>query len=330
MNKLHKKSPCCQGRIIKFGKRRRQCVICRRTWRIYPKKKGRKSKRESSRLVLRYLRHEVPSFYALSRCKKVSKDVFKRRIKRSQIVFLKKTEWLPLPTAVPLIAIADAMVHVINHQVYTVYFILLRQPRENKAIILKPLIRKGPEVAQGWYTAFRKISVDTRLFIKALVCDGHTGLISVAQRHSWLIQRCHFHHIARVQNYCSKFKLSRSKRLGKLIYHLTIKILTDYDEKKVIQYLATLKEIKNEAKSRALRRVLSGFIKHYQDYRTYLHYPELKLPRTSNTVESLIGGIRNFFHRARGFRTLSSIAQWIYAFLKSKQKVTCNGFYQPN
>src|SRR3990167_234635 len=151
MKKLHEKSPCCHGRIIKFGNRRRQCVVCRKTWRVYQKKKGRKKKRESSKLIVRYLNHEIPSFYGMSRSKRTSKDTFKRRIRKSQLLFLKKTHWPILPTEKPLIVVADAMVQIINHQIHTIYFILLRKPQEDKAIILKPLIRKGPEVAQGWY-----------------------------------------------------------------------------------------------------------------------------------------------------------------------------------
>lgn len=330
MKKLHEKSPCCHGRIIKFGKRRRQCVICRKTWRVYRRRRGRKRKRESSGMVLKYLRHEIPSFYALSQCRKISKDIFKRRLKHSQTVFLKKTNWLPLPDSQSLIVIADAMLQTVNHQVYTVYFILVRQPKEQRAIIIEPLIRKGPEVALGWYEVFNKIPINTRSKIKALVCDGHMGLISVAQRHSWLIQRCQFHLIARIQGYCSKFRLSRNRRLGKIIYRLAITILTGHNRNEIITCLAELQRIQYQVKSLSLRKVLSGLIKHYQEYRTYLYYPELYLPRTSNAIESLIGEIRNLFHRARGFRTLSSMTKWIHTLLKNKQKVTCNGSRQPN
>lgn len=329
MKNLHAKSPCCQGEINKFGSRRRQCGLCGKTWRIRRKKTGRKRRRESQDFLFKYLRHEVPSLYALARFRKISKNGLYRRLERSLNGFLKHASWSPMPVDKPLVALTDAMVQLIDSKVYTIYFILLRPINETRATIVMPYISSKTETWSGWQEAFRRLPNRTKKQILAMVCDGHCGLTSLAKQHKWILQRCQFHLLARLQAYCSKFTLSRHYQLGKSIYKQVTNILENPDEEKIAHDIQILKAIAKTVHSRGLKRTLSGFVKHYRDYRTYLYYPHLYLPKTNNAAESLIGGIRNFLHRARGFRTLRSLARWIEAFLKNKQKATCNGVYQP-
>lgn len=330
MKNLHAKSPCCQEKIYHFGNRRRQCSKCKRTWRIRKKRRGRKQKRESKDYVLKYLRRQTLSIYTLARLRNVSEDKLQKRLQKSLNLFLKNQSWPVIPEGKPLIAVADAMVQFINHQIYTCYFILLRKIKDKKAIITPPLIRKGQEVWQGWEEAFKRIPQKIKTNILALVCDGHSGLISQAKRNHWLIQRCHFHLIARLQAYCSKWSFSRHRAMGKRIYQLVANILANPNEKEIFQALSSLKIYFKKSYSRDLKKILRGFIKHYKDYRTYLYYPELCLPKTNNSVESLISAIRSLNYRARGFCTLASFEKWIGAILKDKQQITCNGNFQPN
>jgi len=329
MKNLHAKSPCCQGKINKFGSRRRQCSLCGKTWRIRRKKTGKKRKRESQDFLFKYLKHEVPSLYALARFKKISKDKLYRRLERSLNAFLRHSSWPPIPTDKPLVTLTDAMIQFIDSRVYTIYIILLRPINETKATIVVPHISPGTETWSGWQEAFRKLPSKTKGQILAMVCDGHCGLTSLAKQHQWILQRCQFHLLARLQAYCSKFTLSRHYQLGKSIYKQVMNILENPDEEKIVRDLQVLKTTARAVHSRGLKRTLSGFVKHYRDYRTYLYYPHLHLPKTNNAAESLIGGIRNLLHRARGFRTFKSSTRWIEAFLKNKQKATCNGNYQP-
>lgn len=46
-----------------------------------------------------------------------------------------------------------------------------------------------------------------------------------------------------------------------------------------------------ETDSTQLRKIISGFVAHADQYRMYLSHPELRLPRTNNTGETLMGGI---------------------------------------
>ena len=329
MTKLHAKSPCCRGNIYRFGNRRRQCAICKKTWRIRQKKTGRKKNRGKSDLVIRYLQNEMPSLCALARVKDKSERYLQARLNRSLEYFLKHTSWPSLPEEPPLVVIADAMVIYIEKSWHTVYFILLKEIASNQATIFPPYIQKGTETCLGWQNALDRIP-ETAVCIKAIICDGHRGLINYAKWSEWLIQRCHFHLIARLQSRRSKWQQSRHKEEGQRIYDLVRHVLETNDEKTIPAFISQIEEISWTNHSPEIRKTLSGFVNHYKDYRTYLYYPELNLPRTSNSAESLIGSVQNLCHRARGFCTISSFTKWISAFVKNKKKIQCNGFFQPS
>ncbi len=330
MNKTHAKSLCCEALIHRFGNRRRQCSECKKTWRIRKKTRGRKKKRETVALVEKYLRHEIPSLYAISKSTGKSADVLEARLNRSRDGFLKHTPWPPLPRGMPLIAIADAMVQWIEGTRYSFYFILLRPTTDHQAVIVPPIVRQGTEDAAGWEAAFARIPLDVQACIEALVCDGRFGLMLCAKHRQWIIQRCQFHLIARLQLKRSKWSSSRHSDEGHRLYTLVKTICTTRDTRCLSQTVSELEEIAWHTKQGDLKTILHGFVNHYEQYRSYLMYPTLNLPTTSNAIEALIGGLRNLSHRARGFRTRHSFMKWISAYLKSKRTFTCNGFRQPN
>lgn len=330
MEKLHAKSPCCRGEIKRYGNRRRQCFVCKKTWRIRIKKRGRKKKREQKELIIRYLQHEIPSLCILARMKKTTERVLQSKLNRSLEYFLSHTPWPQLPQKGELIVIADAMIRCVERKWYTSYFILVREVGSNEAIIAPPFIRKGTEVVKGWYEAFDRLPDATRANIKAIVCDGHVGLTSIAKWEGWILQRCQFHLIARIQGRCSRWGRSRNKERGQHIYDLVKHILTTTDEESIMSKLSEIEEIGWLSNSPDLKKTLSGFVKRYKDYRSCLYYPELNLPTTSNTAECLISCIKRLFGKAKGFCTIKSFEKWICAFIKNKKKIKCNGYYQPN
>lgn len=321
----HAKSTCCQGRIIKFGNRRRQCIVCRKTWRVHRKKVGRKVKREQSDFVMKYLDREVLPLYALAKVRNTSERQLQLRLRRSLDLFLKQTSWPVVPSDKPLIAIADAMVITLKHITYACYFILLREVNSTRAIVTEPCIKLGAESGQAWCEVFNRLSEGTRLNIVALVCDGQRGLVSLSRHNNWLLQRCNFHLLAAIQGRRSRWIRSRHRDLGQLLYKSADTILTSLDEIKIASSLAQLKVIAQDTNSPILRKILKGFLNSYPDFRTYLYYPELNLPRTSNSIESLISCVRELCHRARGFRTMEALTLWINALLKHKQTTVCNG-----
>jgi len=326
MKKLHEKSPCCQGRIRRFGKRRRQCSVCKKTWRVWRRKRGKKKSRTSSDFFLRYLDHQIPSLHGLAKIRKLPESTIRYRLKASRQKFVTKTPWPRLPQNEPSLVIADAAIQFVEGSFWTFYFILIRRVNDDFAYPAPPYIRKGSEVATGWYEAFNLLPDGVKGSISALICDGHGGLTSLGKRQNWIVQRCHFHLIARIQSRRSKWRSSRHRTEGKMIYELVKKVLTVKRKKSIPKYLSKIKQLAlMPSNSFELKTTLLGFTKHYQDYRSYIGYPKLHLPRTTNAIESVIGSIRNICHRAKGFRTLNSLENWIIAFLKTKQKFKCRG-----
>jgi hypothetical protein len=330
MKKLHAKSPCCQGDVKRYGNRRRQCAVCQQTWRVRKKKRGRKIKREQDNLLIRYLQHEVPSLYAWAHAKNQSEHFLQARLNRSLRYFLRQTSWPALPKEGNLVLLADAMLRYVENEWRTFYLVAVKNTWNNYAVIVPPFIHKDRETFVGWQKALNRLPEEIKARIKAIVCDGHRGLIYYAKSSGWLIQRCHFHLIASIQSRRSKWRYSRHRAEGQHIYDLVNHVLTTLDEKAIIESIAQIEKLAWCTKSQKLRKILSGFVTHYQEFRTYLYYPELNLPKTNNTMESLIGAIQHLCHRARGFCTLASFERWICAIIKHKKKIKCNGSHQPN
>ena len=214
---------------------------------------------------------------------------------------------------------------------YTFYFVLVRPAKGDCAVICEPYVKKGTETYPGWSEALDNLPKETKSSIVALVCDGHSGLVNCARQYGWHIQRCHFHLIARLQSRRSKWRTGRHQEEGKRIYHLVDIVLTTKKEKAILKALTELEEIGWLSTSPELQKYLSGFVRNYDDFRTYLKYPELNLPKTSNAAESFIGCIQKFRQRARGFATFNSLKKWIEALIKYKKIIKCNcSKNQPN
>lgn len=320
MNILREKSSCCRGKVRRFGGRRRQCVTCHRTWRVWQRKRGANRKRVVTKLLLDYFDNK---------CCPIRKPYLGARVRRTLEKYNLKEKWSEIPSG-QLVAVADAMVQRINRKVFTVYYILLKDKSSDKAIIVSPVILAGTEDMIGWQKAFDLLPNNSQSRVVALVCDGRGSLISLAIRNDWLIQRCHFHLRIRISNYTSSFYLSRHPSVAQEIGKLVTIVLTSKNETEVDSAVNNLDNYRITLFSAGLRKVISGFVKNYCDYRTYLNYPELNLPATTNSIESLIGVVREIQHRARGFRSIGSLEKWIIGVLKHRKYQTCNGKHQPN
>ena len=325
MKHLHANSLCCVSKVIRFGRRRRQCISCLKTWRIRPKRRGRKRKREGVDLAIRYLTHTIPPVSTLARALGRPVSTAKCRLARSLAVFLRRTAWPAVPATVQLIAVADAWTKKPRERYHTWYGIFLRPASSNQATIMPLTHLPGRESTAGWQAAFAKLPKDVLEQIAALVADGHLGLVNEAKRRNWLLQRCHFHLIAAIQGRRSRWHAGRHRREGEYLFRLVSKILSTTDRAGLTKLIDELEVISWQTKSTQLRRVLSGFISHVDDYHTYLKHPELHLPRTSNTAEAFFSLMERLCQRARGFSGIASLDRWITAAVKHRRVITCNG-----
>lgn len=326
MTTLHEKSPCCRGAVYRYGRRRRQCSICHRTWSAWKKKRGRRRLRIHTASAQAFIEHRR----APIRKQAGTRNKNQYRLARSRSYAAKHLSWPAIPEGGDVIAVADALVKHLEGRWHTWYFILVRPIDGTDAVILPPHYRSGTEVSGGWREAFDAVDQTLQSRIKALVCDGHRGLVAEAKWKEWRLQRCHFHLIARLQSRRSKWRTSRHYEEGKHIYELAKRVLTEQNIQIIQTALNELEEISWSNSSSDIRKVLSGLVRYYEDYRTYLAHPNLRLPVTNNTAESLIGLIEEMGRRGRGFRTVQALNEWIMALVKTRKTIQCRPKNQQN
>lgn len=205
---------------------------------------------------------------------------------------------------------------------------MVRHVSSDTATILPPFITDGTETCERWRRAIETIPKEILCRIRAIVCDGHVGLVTEGLWRNWIIQRCHFHLLARIQSRRSRFQIARHKQEAEKIFTHLYVALAHPDAVRITESLNILEEISWLSTSPEIRKVLSGFVRNYKDYRSYLVHPGLHLPITNNSAESLASSIADLKHRMRGFKTSYSFQCWIVALLKFKRQVKCRGYQQ--
>jgi hypothetical protein len=324
MNKKHLKSVCCGATIICYGGKRRQCVSCKRTWTIRPKKRGRKKFRAAPGLIERYLSGSIKSIRFLAKLNDWNRDRAQQMVLRSLKNFVEKNKndyLLSLQKKDHFIAIADAMWHRVRGEKTTLYLIILRPVESCEATVMLPVFFPGHETSEGWEYAWNQIPKPYKQRICALICDGQRWLLTYGYNQDWVVQRCQFHLLANLQMYLGIKDRQRNSKVIQLVKAL----FATADQKQSRKILDRLAKIRKRSKSRGICRVLSGLETNHQDFQSYLRYPKLNLPATTNTAESYIGGIRELMRRSRGFRSQEKLSLWITGYVLFKRTIHCNG-----
>jgi len=324
MLKKHLKSACCRACVIRYGGKRRQCVSCRRTWTVRPKRRGRKRFRAHVNLIERYFSGSISSIRSFAKRNHWDRDRAQQTIKRSLVRYVAKhkNDWFAsIPINGKLVAIADAIWHHIGGEKITIFIILLRPVDNNNSVILPPIFASGHEDRKGWDYAWKQVPNAYKRHICALVCDGQPWLIAFGNRQNWVVQRCQFHLLANLQMYLGVRDRQRNSRTLQLVHAL----FSTTDQRQSHHIIAQLANIRAASKSRGIRRVLSGLETNYRDFQNYLRYPKLNLPTTTNTAESCINGIRELMRRCRGFRSRKTLSLWLTGYILWKKMIKCNG-----
>lgn len=304
--KKHTREVLCFHAWIGHGKRRRRCRLCGFSKVIRKRKRGRKAKRPNIFMLKKFLYGQPYPRSSKALC--VARDSFVRG----------KIE-VPVFAPGPLVLIADALHLKTKTYKIFVHIFLVLSPQEDRAWILEPYFDCGGENEDSWRKAVITIPPPIQDRVKALICDGKAGLIRVGKTSGWLIQRCQFHLIARLQLKRSKYALSRHRKEGLRLYELAKSVFSERDDEKLKKVLSILSAIAEVETNRYLKTILKGFARHYEGYRTYLYHPDLKLPQTTNPVESVNSLIRNLMRRMRGFENENSARQWIRALIKNRR-----------
>jgi transposase-like protein len=219
------------------------------------------------------------------------------------------------------VLIADAL-HIRTSKYKTfVHITLVTSPDSDRAWLLPPHFDGTGENHTSWARAFDNIPCNILSKTKALICDGKSGLLGAGRNRGWLIQRCQFHFIARLQIKRSKFALSRHRKEGVMLYELAKTIFATKSENELDLSIRKLSSVSKTESNKYLRVILSGLVKNVSDYRTYLLHPKLNLPQTTNAVECVNSLIRDRIRRMHGFENEISARAWIESLLKIRQYI---------
>lgn len=316
MNTLHGKSPCCQAKIYKFGGKRKQCSLCKKTWSTYPKKRGRKPARVNPGLLDKVLGKGHKVAHIADRKGSVCSSALSYRLKKAMTVKVRANEY-PIGW---LVLIADALWFELGGKRWTLYLFAVRSTTGGKAHFIDPVLLPGRETGAGWVNALATIPTDIENRILALVSDGFRGLCYLAKQKTWINQRCHFHLLTQFKVQLGTWKKLPDHPIRKEIYTMVCKLLKTKEHE--IEYSENLYQLLTSSRCpHRYQEVGMEFLRRLSEFRSYLKHPELRLPHTTNCLESFNKIIRD---RCKYIRTPESLKLRAIALTRTRTTVNCN------
>lgn len=319
MHTQHENSTCCRAKIYKFGNKRRQCSLCKKTWTVWAKKRGAKPSRPRRNLLKKVLVEKQSLFSAKLNRTKLTEAARSIRLRRSLEYFVKNTTTNRLPSG-KLILLIDALWFRFKKERWTLYVRAVRSTMGNRATFLDPALLKGRENHEDWSQIVDSIPQRVQNRIVAMVSDGFRGSSRIAKSHKWIFQRCHFHLFSQLQVNRGAWKKLPDSKLREQICTAMRKILATITH--LPEYLYDLAQLLNRrACPRRLHAIGIELIRHHQEFRSYLNFPKLNLPNTTNSIESMNKIIRS---RCRHLRTPESLILRSTCLIRMRKTVACN------
>jgi hypothetical protein len=326
MNSKHAKSPCCGVRVRRFGPRRRQCVGCKRTWTIRPKKRGRPVHRTpASRLQKVFLRGFTLN-QLLSKGRSVGLPAFRYRFRQALKRFVDRPSPQKIPRG-PLVLLADGLWFQFQGVPWVLYLTALKPCRGNYAVFLDPMLSPGKEGASRWQKAFAAIPQQAQQRIQAMAVDNLPGMRKLAHQHGWVLQLCHFHLLLKLQVHRRGVRYTlRGGPVREQIYQLIRETLELPEGEHLRRSLERLRRLSvSDCGTVRIQTTVREFLQGFSFYRSYLKHPELGLPRTTNAIESMGRLLREMLRSSRPGSNPQSLLLWATAFIRMRSKITCNG-----
>lgn len=318
MHTQHEKSTCCRAKIYKFGNKRRQCSACKKTWTLWAKKRGAKSSRPRRNLLKKVLVEKQSLFSAKLNRVQLTEAARSIRLRRSMEQFLNNTT----PNRVPsgkLILLIDALWFRFKKERWAMYMLALRSVDGDRATFLDPVLLRGRENHEDWSQIVDSIPARAKNRIVAMVSDGFRGSSRIAKSHRWILQRCHFHLFSQLQVNRGQWKKLPDSKLREQICEMMRKILATKTH--LLEYLNELVQLLSRRDCpRRLHAIGVELIRHHQEFRSYLNFPQFNLPNTTNSVESMNKIIRT---SCRHLRTPESLILRSKCVIRMRKTIAC-------
>lgn len=223
-----------------------------------------------------------------------------------------------------LVLMVDGLWCTFRDHYWVLYNMAVKPVAEDVAYLLDPIQRCGRENARGWGAAINTIPGEIKERIRALVSDGLPGFETVAQQQGWISQFCHRHLIASLESKLGRHRRQLGSRwLRERIFAAVCDALATTDEHQ-------LKLIEEQVEhfverwdcTRRLRWTVTQFLRLKDSFRAYLLHPDLRLPTTTGSLESLHSLLRVAIGTANNPESAFRRAT---AFIRLRQTITCNG-----
>jgi hypothetical protein len=326
MNSKHAKSPCCDAPVRKFGPRRRQCVQCQHTWTIRPKKRGRPRHRTQASILSRVLVDGFTLRQLFSERSGVALPAYRYRFRQALRRFVGRPSPQKIPRG-PLVLLADGLWFEFDAVPWVLYLTALKSCRGNNATFLDPLLLPGKEGASRWQQALEAIPSSAKQRIRAVVVDNLPGMQKLANQRRWVLQLCHFHLLLKLHGQRRGVRYSlRGGAVREQIHQLVRGVLELPDGNR---FSGTVKQLRRLADrdcgTERIQTTLREFLKNLPFYRSYLNHPQLGLPRTTNSVESMCRLLREMLRSSRAGSNPASVLLWATALIRLRPDVICNG-----
>jgi hypothetical protein len=148
----------------------------------------------------------------------------------------------------------------------------------------------------------------------------------IARQHRWALQLCHFHLLLKLQAQRDGVRyVLRGGAIREEIHKLIHEVLELPDGNRLRHALDRLHRIsQGNCGTERIQTTVREFLNAVPYYRSYLTDPNLGLPRTNNTVESMCRLIREMFRSSRAGSNPDSVLLWATALIRLRPKMTCN------
>jgi hypothetical protein len=226
----------------------------------------------------------------------------------------------------PLVLLADGMWFEFHGRPWVLYLTALKPCDGNYATFLDPMIFPGEEHVSHWRQAFAAIPEHVVNRIQALVVDHLPGMRGLASERGWVLQLCQFHLMLKLQAHRRRIRHSVPGAAAREeIQQLIRYALQAPDANQLTRIIRRLRQLSEHDCGKRIPATVREFVKRLPLYRSYLMHPELALPRTTNTVESMGRIIRELFRSSRAGSSPKAVLLWATALIRMRPKVTCNG-----
>jgi hypothetical protein len=236
----------------------------------------------------------------------------------------------PVPQKFPegtLVLLVDGLWFRFKDRPWVLYLMAVKACCGSEAVFLDPVLVPGREGALSWRKALSTIPAEVLARIRAIAADNLPGMKKLAHENGLVLQLCHFHLLMKLM--AVRHGVKRALRGGKVreeIHALVRGVLELPEGKPHEGVLGRLRMLAGaDCGTQRIRTNVVEFLKTFRYYRNYLKYPELGLPHTTNTVESMCRIIREMFRSSRAGSNPESVQLWAKALIRMRPNITCNG-----